>query len=53
MLATAAPGLLVVAVLFMLVEALLPNLVLIAMGRMVGRIPDAARDGLGSPAGHG
>jgi len=50
--ATASPGLLAAAVIFMLVEALLPNLVLIAMGRTVGDVPAAVRSGLGSPAGH-
>jgi len=32
--------------------SVLPNLVLIAAGRLVGDIPAAARDGLRSPAGH-
>ncbi len=50
--ATAAPGLMATAVVFMVVEALLPNLVLIAMGRTVGDIPAALGSGLGSPAGH-
>jgi ATP-binding cassette subfamily B protein len=36
----------------MVVEALLPNLVLIAMGRTVGDIPAAVTGGLGAPAGH-
>jgi len=35
-----------------LAMALLPNLVLVAMGTMVGRVPRAVADGLGSPAGH-
>jgi ATP-binding cassette, subfamily B, bacterial len=52
MLASAAPGLLAAALVFMIVEALLPNLVLIAMGRTVGDIPAALSSGLGSPAGH-
>ncbi|GAB2861737.1 ABC transporter ATP-binding protein [Actinoallomurus bryophytorum] len=52
MLASAAPGLLAAALVFMIVEALLPNLVLIAMGRTVGDIPAALAPGLGSPAGH-
>jgi ATP-binding cassette subfamily B protein len=52
MLASAAPGLLATALVFMVVEALLPNLVLIAMGRTVGDIPAALTSGLGSPAGH-
>jgi ATP-binding cassette, subfamily B, bacterial len=51
-LAAASPGILAAAVIFMLVEALLPNLVLIAMGRTVGDVPAAVRSGLGSPAGH-
>ncbi|MGH3382752.1 MAG: hypothetical protein ACRDP6_49300 [Actinoallomurus sp.] len=49
--AAASPGLLAAAVIFMLVEALLPNLVLIAMGRTVGDVPAAVVSGLGSPAG--
>ena len=52
MLASAAPGLLAAALVFMVVEALLPNLVLIAMGRTVGDIPAAVTGGLGAPAGH-
>jgi hypothetical protein len=32
--------------------SVLPNLVLIAAGRLVGDIPAAARGGLRSPAGH-
>ena len=32
--------------------SVLPNLVLIAAGHLVGEIPAAARHGLGSPAGH-
>lgn len=32
--------------------SLLPNLVWIATGRLVGDVPAAARDGLSSPAGH-
>ncbi|GLY90561.1 ABC transporter ATP-binding protein [Actinoallomurus iriomotensis] len=50
--ASAAPGLFAAALVFMVVEALLPNVVLIAMGRTVGGIPAAVEDGLGSPAGH-
>jgi ATP-binding cassette, subfamily B, bacterial len=50
--ASAAPGLFTAAVVFVLAEALLPNLVLIAMGRTVGDIPAAVGGGLGSPAGH-
>jgi ATP-binding cassette subfamily B protein len=37
---------------FVVAEAVLPNLTLIAMGRATGRIPAAARDGLDSAAGH-
>ncbi len=37
---------------FIVAEAVLPNLTLIAMGHATGRIPAAARDGLGSAAGH-
>jgi ATP-binding cassette subfamily B protein len=50
--AAAAPGLLAAALVFMVVEALLLNLALIAMGRTVGGIPAAVTSGLGSPAGH-
>jgi ATP-binding cassette, subfamily B, bacterial len=50
--ASTAPGLLTAALAFMVVEALLPNLVLIAMGRTVGAVPAAVRSGLGSPDGH-
>jgi ATP-binding cassette, subfamily B, bacterial len=50
--ASTAPGLFAAAVVFMVAEALLPNLVLIALGRTVGGIPAAVTDGLGSPAGH-
>ncbi|WP_329240126.1 ABC transporter ATP-binding protein/permease [Actinoallomurus sp. NBC_01490] len=50
--ASAAPGLFAAALVFMVVEALLPNVVLVAMGRTVGGIPAAVEDGLGSPAGH-
>ena len=35
-----------------LANALLPNLVFISVGVVVGRIPAATRNGLGSPAGH-
>jgi len=51
MLWTASPGLLVGGLVFTLAEGLIPNLVLVAMGRMVGRIPGAAEHGLGSPDG--
>jgi ATP-binding cassette subfamily B protein len=36
----------------LLATAILPNVVIVAMGSMVGRIPAAVRDGLGSPSGH-
>jgi ATP-binding cassette, subfamily B, bacterial len=52
MFASAAPGMFAAALTFMIVEALLPNMVLIAMGRTVGDIPAAVASGLGSPAGH-
>jgi ATP-binding cassette subfamily B protein len=50
--ARASPGLFVGAVAFVLAEMVLPSLTLITMGRVVGRIPGAVRDGLGSSAGH-
>jgi ATP-binding cassette, subfamily B, bacterial len=37
---------------YAIAASVLPNLVLIAAGRLVGDIPSAARDGLGSAAGH-
>jgi ATP-binding cassette subfamily B protein len=37
---------------FVLVSAVVPVAVLAAMGQVVGRVPAAARSGLGSPAGH-
>jgi ATP-binding cassette, subfamily B, bacterial len=39
-------------VVMVVAAAALPNLTLIAMGAVVGRVPLAVRDGLGSPAGH-
>lgn len=51
-LATGSPALMAGAVAFVLAEALIPNLVLIAMGRTVGAVPAAIRSGLGSPDGH-
>ncbi|MCO5995146.1 ABC transporter ATP-binding protein [Actinoallomurus rhizosphaericola] len=50
-LAAGSPGLLTGAVVFMLAEGLIPNLVLIAMGRTVGAIPAAVRSGLGGHDG--
>ncbi|NUP51134.1 MAG: ABC transporter ATP-binding protein [Catenulispora sp.] len=52
LLASVSPGLLATVAAFVIAEAILPNLTLIAMGRATGRIPAAARDGLGSTAGH-
>ncbi len=52
LLASVGPGLLWTVAAFVVAEAVLPNLTLIAMGRATGRIPAAARDGLGSGAGH-
>jgi ATP-binding cassette subfamily B protein len=40
------------AALYSMAAAALPNLVLVAAGRLVGEIPGAARDGLASSAGH-
>ncbi|MCO6003796.1 ABC transporter ATP-binding protein/permease [Actinoallomurus purpureus] len=50
-LAAGSPGLLAGALVFMLAEGLIPNLVLITMGRTVGAIPAAVRSGLGSQDG--
>ncbi|WP_344667952.1 ABC transporter ATP-binding protein [Catenulispora yoronensis] len=52
LLASVSPGLLITVGAFVLAEAVLPNLTLIAMGHATGRIPAAARDGLSSAAGH-
>jgi ATP-binding cassette subfamily B protein len=52
LLASVSPGLPAAVAAFVVAEAVLPNLTLIAMGRATGRIPAAARDGLASPAGH-
>lgn len=40
------------AVAFVIAEGALPVLVLVAMGRVVGAIPDAVSHGLSSPSGH-
>jgi ATP-binding cassette, subfamily B, bacterial len=48
----ATPALTLAAVLFVLAEGALPILALIAMGRVVAAIPDAALNGLGSAGGH-
>ena len=53
LLTAASPGLTWAVVAFAVGEAVMPNLTLVAMGRATGRIPAAAHDGLGSPAGHG
>ena len=37
---------------FVAASAIVPNLVLISIGYMVGEVPAAAREGLASPAGH-
>jgi ATP-binding cassette subfamily B protein len=52
LLASVSPALAGTVAAFVGAEAVLPNLTLIAMGRATGRIPAAARDGLGSAAGH-
>ncbi len=39
-------------VLFVAASAIVPNLVLVSVGFMVGQVPAATRDGLSSPAGH-
>ncbi|MBO0868301.1 MAG: ATP-binding cassette domain-containing protein [Micromonosporaceae bacterium] len=48
----ASPALALAAGGFVLAEAVLPNLTLVAMGRVTGEIPAAVRSGLGSVAGH-
>ena len=48
----ASPPLAMAALVFVLVEGLLPTLVLVAIGWATGRIPAAVAHGLGSPAGH-
>lgn len=52
MLASAGPALTAAALLHTLLDGLLPNLTLIAMGAVTGAIPAAVRSGLGAPAGH-
>jgi ATP-binding cassette subfamily B protein len=37
---------------WVVVSALAPSAVTVSLGIVVGKVPDAARDGLGSPAGH-
>jgi ATP-binding cassette subfamily B protein len=51
LLVAASPALTAAAVLFVLAEGVLPNLVIVAMGRATGEIPAAVRDGLDSAAG--
>ncbi|HEU5332241.1 MAG TPA: ABC transporter ATP-binding protein [Actinocrinis sp.] len=53
LLTAASPGLTWAVGVFAVGEAVMPNLTLVAMGRATGRIPAAAHDGLGSPAGRG
>ncbi len=48
----ASPPLAMAALVFVLVEGLLPTLALVAIGWATGRIPAAVAHGLGSPAGH-
>ena len=45
-------GITIVVAGWTLASAILPNATLLAMGAVVGRVPDAARYGLGSPDGH-
>ncbi|MEY9908712.1 hypothetical protein ABIA35_004945 [Catenulispora sp. MAP12-49] len=52
LLVSVSPALMAAVAVFVVAEAVLPNLTLVAMGRATGRIPAAARDGLGSRAGH-
>jgi len=52
LLVSASPALAVAAAAFLVADAVVPNLTLVAMGRATGDIPAAVRSGLGSPAGH-
>jgi ATP-binding cassette subfamily B protein len=52
LLVTTSPWLAAGALLFLVGEAALPNLTIVLMGRVAGRIPGAVTDGLGSAAGH-
>ena len=52
MLTSASPALAVAAFVFVVAEGVLPNLVIVAMGRVAGHIPGAVEGGLGSAAGH-
>jgi len=47
-----SPALMVVLGLFVLADGFLPIVSLVALGRAVGKIPDAVRYGLGSSSGH-
>ena len=47
-----SPRLLITLGLFILADGFLPIVALVALGRAVGHIPDAVRDGLGSASGH-
>jgi ATP-binding cassette subfamily B protein len=47
-----SPALMVVLGLFVLADGFLPIVSLVALGRAVGKIPDAVRHGLGSSSGH-
>jgi ATP-binding cassette subfamily B protein len=47
-----SPRLLATMGLFVVADGFLPIVALVALGRAVGRIPDAVRHGLGSPSGH-
>jgi ATP-binding cassette, subfamily B, bacterial len=47
-----SPGLLAGLGVFIVADGFLPIVALVALGRAVGRIPDAVRHGLGSPSGH-
>src|SRR5580693_6692626 len=47
-----SPALMAVLGVFVLADGFLPIVSLVALGRAVGRIPDAVRYGLGSPSGH-
>ena len=47
-----SPWLLVMLGLFVVADGFLPIVALVALGRAVGHIPDAVKDGLGSASGH-
>jgi ATP-binding cassette subfamily B protein len=52
LLISVSPVLAATAIAFTLLDAVVPNLTLIAMGSATGDIPAAVHGGLGSPAGH-